>query len=179
MQDNHSGSRAFTPVKRTRNGNLGDKQKRYKRQVRKRIGVEHTFGACKLSKMIKYAVRRMREKARRTVVLISGMANLHIFTNFRSRARNHAARERSRARKRRAAAADARPHDARPARQKNLAAPLPRASCMHCTDQRCAPRCTSPATAKSAFYRLCMTTRNPTRVRGLRPRAARAAFCSG
>ena len=90
LQDDHHGARVYTPVKRPRNGKLTEKQKRYnKRQGRKRIGVEHTFGACKLFKMIKHAVRRMREKARRTVVLISGMVNLHIFTNSRSKARNH------------------------------------------------------------------------------------------
>ena len=80
----------YTPIKRPRNGKLTEKQKRYnKRQGRKRICVEHTISSCKLSKMIKYAVRRMREKARRTVVLISGMVNLHIFSNSRSKARNH------------------------------------------------------------------------------------------
>ena len=62
----------YTPIKRPRNGKMTEKQKRYnKRQGRKRIGVEHTFSACKLHKMMN-VVCRVPEKAGRMVVRISG-----------------------------------------------------------------------------------------------------------
>ena len=90
LQNDHPGGVVRIPVKRPKGGKLTAAQKRHNSMVGKgRIVVEHSIGRCKFKKALAYPVRRAHEKARRLVVVISGLVNLHLLTGSPDRARNH------------------------------------------------------------------------------------------
>ena len=81
LQNDHPGGVVRIPVKRHEGGKLTGAQKRYDSMVGKgRIVVEHSIGRCKVKDILAYPVRRAREKARRLVVVVSGLVNLHLLT---------------------------------------------------------------------------------------------------
>lgn len=91
MQNDHPGAVVRIPAKRPRKpGKLTEVQKALSAACsRVRIVVECAIGRCKRYKCLRYPVRRTAKNARRTLVVVTGLVNLHMLTHGYDKSRNH------------------------------------------------------------------------------------------